>query len=93
MTQSLKGRAALVTGGSRGIGAGVPIGIASSDAWAAAAADRMQKLGARAAAVKADQVDPAQEDKRVRKVTARFGHPGASWAIGTVLNVDGDHFA
>ncbi|MBE0532618.1 MAG: SDR family oxidoreductase [Rhodospirillales bacterium] len=84
MTQSLKGKAALVTGGSRGIGAAiaealaaegadVAISYASSDAKAADVVRRIKKLGVEAVTVKADQADAAQAEKLVKEVTARFG--------------------
>ncbi len=84
MTQSLKGKVALVTGGSRGIGtaiaealaaegADVAISYASSDAQATDITRRIEKVGVRTAAVKADQGNPAQVEKLVRDVVDRFG--------------------
>ncbi|MGW4383035.1 SDR family NAD(P)-dependent oxidoreductase [Kitasatospora sp. NPDC004531] len=80
----LAGRTALVTGGSRGIGAATALALAaagadvaishSSSAQRAEAVVReIEALGRRAAAFKADQGDPAQVADLVAAVAADFG--------------------
>jgi NAD(P)-dependent dehydrogenase (short-subunit alcohol dehydrogenase family) len=85
MSKILTGKVALVTGGSRGIGAatarrladdGADVAIsyvASADAAAAVVAD-LQSRGVRAAAFRADQADAAQVAALVERTVADFGH-------------------
>ncbi|MBO2451754.1 SDR family oxidoreductase [Actinomadura barringtoniae] len=84
MSKVLDGKVALVTGGSRGIGAAiaralaaagadVAIGFAASADRAAAVARDLEAEGVRASAYKADQADPAQVAALVDAVVADFG--------------------
>lgn len=83
-SKKLAGKVALVTGGSRGIGAGialslaqegadVAIGYVSSPDKASAVVATIQAQGVRAAAFKADQADAAQVQALVKNVAAHFG--------------------
>jgi glucose 1-dehydrogenase len=81
---ALAGQAALVTGGSSGIGAGVVEAFAAAGAMVAinyvsrvdeaeAKARRIEESGGRAIAVKADVADEAAVEAMVAEVVERFG--------------------
>lgn len=84
MSRTLAGKVALVTGGSRGLGAataaaladaGADVAIsyvASAEKAAAIVAD-LKARGVRAAAIRADQGDPAGAEPLVREVVDTFG--------------------
>ncbi|MDA2813303.1 SDR family oxidoreductase [Nocardiopsis sp. RSe5-2] len=80
----LDGKVAIVTGGSRGIGAASALALADEGADVAisysSSADRAEAVvadleakGVRAAAFKADQADPEQATGLIRSVAERFG--------------------
>lgn len=84
MSKKLAGKVALVTGGSRGIGAAAAVALAeegadvavsyvSSPDKANAVVKQIEKLGVRAAAFKADQADAGQAAGLVKSVRERFG--------------------
>ncbi|MER6139199.1 3-oxoacyl-ACP reductase family protein [Streptomyces sparsogenes] len=81
---TLDGKAALVTGGSRGIGEAVALGLAEEGAdvaltyhsnkeRAASVVDRIKALGRRAWAVQADSADPEAVREAVAGAAAEFG--------------------
>lgn len=84
MSKPLSGKVALVTGGSRGLGAATAAALADQGADVAisyvasaekanAVAEALQAKGVRAAAIKADQGDPAASEPLIRSVVERFG--------------------
>ena len=84
MTKTLTGKVALVTGGSRGIGAASALALADEGANVAisyvASADKADAIveqlkakGVQARAFKADQAEPAQVEQLVKDVAKQFG--------------------
>src|ERR1700742_2939330 len=84
MTKSLTGKVALVTGGSRGIGAAsaraladqganVAISYVASPEKADAVVAELKAKGVEAAAFKADQASPDAVEALVNDVATRFG--------------------
>jgi 3-oxoacyl-[acyl-carrier protein] reductase len=85
MNKNLTGKAALVTGGARGIGAAiarslaedgadVAISYVSSPEKAKALVRELQEKGVRAVAFQADQAKTTEVAELVRKVADHFGH-------------------
>jgi 3-oxoacyl-[acyl-carrier protein] reductase len=84
MAKNLTGKVALVTGGTRGIGAATALAlgedgadvaisyVASSDK-ASAVVRELQNKGVRAAAFKVDQADPVAVEGLIQSVVERFG--------------------
>ena len=84
MTKMLSGKVALVTGGSRGLGAATAIALADKGAdvaisyvasaeKAAAVVESLKERGVRAVALKADQGDPSTSEPLIREVVEIFG--------------------
>jgi 3-oxoacyl-[acyl-carrier protein] reductase len=84
MTKPLSGKTAIVTGGSRGIGAAIALELADQGADVAityvASADKanavvkgIEAKGAKGVAFKSDQGDKAQVKKLIADVVAKFG--------------------
>ena len=84
MTKTLTGKVALVTGGSRGIGAASALALADEGANVAisyvASADKAEAVvaklkakGVQARAFKADQASPAEVEQLVQDVAKQFG--------------------
>src|SRR5262245_16024867 len=85
MTKKLSGKVALVTGGSRGIGAAsalalaeeganVAISYVASPEKAEAVVNQIKAKGVKARAFKADQASAADVEKLVNDVAGEFGH-------------------
>jgi 3-oxoacyl-[acyl-carrier protein] reductase len=85
MNKKLSGKVALVTGGTRGIGAAIARSLAedgadvvisyvSSPDKAKELVRELQTRGVRAAAFQADQANPAEVAGLVRKAAEHFGH-------------------
>jgi NAD(P)-dependent dehydrogenase (short-subunit alcohol dehydrogenase family) len=84
MAKTFEGKAVLVTGGSRGLGAAiarafaengadVAISYATSDEKAQTVVADVRKYGVQGEAFRADQADPAQISRLVGDVAGRFG--------------------
>ena len=83
--RKLDGKVALVTGGSRDVGAAIALALADEGADVAisyvfsadkarAVADQVAAKGVRAAAFRADQGDASQSESLIREVIGGFGH-------------------
>ena len=85
MSKELTGKVALITGGSRGIGAAtarqladqganVVISYSSSTTQADAVVKELKAKGVEAAAIKADQANPKEVEGLISSVVKQFGH-------------------
>lgn len=84
MSNDLKGKVALVTGGSRGLGAATALALAAqgadvaisyvaSAAKAEAVVQELKKAGVRAIAIKSDQADSSAAKSLIDAVVSQFG--------------------
>lgn len=84
MSKTLTGKVALVTGGSRGLGAAIAAALAdagadvaisyvNSEDKAAAVVESLEAKGIKAVAIKADQGDPSASEQLVRQVVDTLG--------------------
>jgi 3-oxoacyl-[acyl-carrier protein] reductase len=84
MSNTLKGKVALITGGSRGLGAAIAetfadhgadvvISYVASADKASSVVERLKAKGVRASAIQADQAEPESAKPLVDRVVAEFG--------------------
>ena len=96
MSKVLQGKVALITGGSRGLGAvlaetladqGADIAItyAASAAKAEAVVEKVRAKGVRAIAIQCDQADSAAAQPMVEQVVSEFGK--LDILIGTMIEI------
>jgi len=84
VSKLLNGKVALVTGGSRGLGATIALALAAegadvaisyvaSAAKAEAVVQKLRQAGVRATAIQSDQADPSAAKSLIGAVVAHFG--------------------